>query len=178
RSDPLLIVLAHDAAARLLIEAEEPERERAVNIIMRLLDRDDLALHLNQRRALVGARIDRLLAGAPDSAEFAPPVIALRALHMARSPDRRVEAIALLRRAADQTDDGDLREMARFEAAALLLAPAAEPAERAAGVELLISMLQEHSDWPRALEAASAAAAHARTLLARDPADPGARSLL
>src|SRR5690606_14068252 len=178
QGDPLLIVTAHDAAARLLMTAQEPDPHAAVAIIMRLLARDDLALSADQRRLLAATRIDQLLTRAGDITGFAPQALALRALHAAGDPERRIEAIALLRQAAQQTEDAEVRDLARFEAAALLLTTAASDAERAEGVDLLISMLQELDEWPRAPEAAHAATAHARALLAAEPAGRGRRGLL
>ncbi|MFG0284028.1 MAG: hypothetical protein ACF8R7_06360, partial [Phycisphaerales bacterium JB039] len=178
--DPLLITIAHDACARMLIEAQgagEPARRRAVSVVLRLLERDDLGLSEEARRALVGARLDQLLSGA-DLSGYPVEALALWAQTAAQDPARREVAIDTLRDVASRTTDPDLREESLFEAAALLLDPGAPDAQRIEGVAILIALLEHVADWPRGPEAARAIAAHAGALYASAVDDPDRQALL
>lgn len=181
-ADPLLVVLATDAATRSLFEAGLRTRspgllELAVDQQARLLARTDLPMRADTLRPLIFEKLAMLaeLAGTvPDGLELPAAVLTARAVILARDPAARDEALSMLYQVCDSHPQNPFAPDALWELAVLLTQPPhADTEGRLHAAQALTRLADHHPQSPRAAEAMSAALAYARALVVQaDHADP------
>jgi hypothetical protein len=173
-ADPLLVVLATDAATRALHEqalrSKDPHlREQAVEAQLQLLRRPDVAIAPRALRALIYEKLSALAEqGLHEQPQMPLPhaMQVAQAMLLAREPDQRERAVALLRDVCAAPDAvPELMPDALWELAVLLAQPAhADDASRLEAARILTQLADEFPDSMRATEAIGAALAFSRAL--------------
>ncbi|MFN0132100.1 MAG: hypothetical protein ACKVW3_06165 [Phycisphaerales bacterium] len=182
RPDPLLIVLAADAAARALLDAglAQPDPrlrrallDRAADEEASLMARTDLGLAPEAVRALVFEKLADLAARAPDEASLPAPMRLALAVRLATRDARGNEAMARLQSIADA--GGPWAADALWEWAVLLSRSSGGrvPAARARqATAVLVRLARDHAAHARAPEAIAAALAFAQSFALAPGATP------
>jgi hypothetical protein len=175
-ADALLVVLATDAATRALFEQALRGRDsRMLELAARqqgqLLARSDLPLRAESLRPLVYEKLALLADRALGAGEIDLPAAMriARAVVLARDPELREAAIAILREVCAEPAGREFAGDAHWELAVLLTQlPGAEPALRMEAARALLRLADEFDGHPRAGEAMAAALSHARALVIQD----------